>query len=69
MAMRRVSSEQESSVKTVVCPQDPQERRFNAAVKLWVEDAITHSALMENYPDYESTMLQRIVNVIAARIE
>jgi hypothetical protein len=69
MTMSRVIGEQGSSVPTALCPEDPQERRFDALVKLWVEGEISHSALMKNYPDYESTMIQRIMNAIATRFE
>jgi hypothetical protein len=69
MKGNRVNVEHESSVPTVLCPEDPEERVFNACVRLWVGGEISHSALMKNYPEYDSTMMRRIMNVIAARFE
>lgn len=52
----------------IPCQVDPQEQRFDALVRLWVRDEIPYSFLMKNYPDYDSSMVKRILNFLAATV-
>jgi hypothetical protein len=37
-------------------------------VKLWVKGSIPYSSLMENYPDYYSSMIRRVLAYLAERL-
>ncbi len=51
-----------------MCGEDPQEKRFDALVKLWVDNEIPYSFLMRNFPDYESSVVSKLLRLLASRL-
>jgi len=46
---------------SIVCEEDRQEQQFDALIKLWVNDKISYTALLDNYPEYDLSMADRIL--------
>jgi len=53
---------------SIICEEDPQEKRFEQFIKLWVNDEISYSELMKNYPTHEASMLKKILSFITEKI-
>ena len=53
---------------SIVCEEDPQEKSFEHFIKLWVNNEITYSELMKNYPIHEASMLKKILNLILEKL-
>lgn len=49
----------------ITCEEDPEEKRFDALVKLWVNDEISYSYLMKNYPNHDASMVHKILSYLA----
>ena len=53
---------------SIICEEDPQEKSFEQFIKLWVNDEISYSELMKNYPIHEASMLKKILNFITEKL-
>jgi hypothetical protein len=49
---------------SIICEEDEQEAKFDELVKLWIEDKIEFSQLMDNYPDFNASMIEKIIKKI-----
>lgn len=58
----------ESGPISVVCEEDPQEKKFDSLIRLWINDEISYVDLMKNYPDHEISMVERIFNFISKKL-
>jgi hypothetical protein len=54
---------------SIVCEEDPQEKIFEHYIRLWVNNEISYSDLMKNYPMHEASMLKKILNFILEKLE
>lgn len=53
---------------SIVCEEDPQEKSFERYIKLWVNNEISYSDLMKNYPSHESSMLKKLLSLIVEKL-
>ncbi len=49
---------------SILIEKDEQEKKFEEMVKLWIDNEITFSQLMDDYPSYDASMLERIIKKI-----
>ncbi len=59
----RETTHQNKSTLAIACNQDEQELLFDNMVKLWVDNKINYSMLIRNYPDFNSSMIRKIINL------
>jgi len=53
---------------SVLCEEDPQEKTFDALIRLWVQGEVPYSSLMKNYPDYYSSMIRRFLAYLTEKL-
>ena len=53
---------------SIICEEDSQETRFDNLLKLWIDDKISFQQLMENYPDFNASMISKILKKLVSII-
>jgi hypothetical protein len=47
-----------------ICKVDKEENTFEKMIRLWLSDKITYDELLEHYPQYDSSMINKIAKFI-----
>jgi len=68
MTIAEKSTRMTKSPLSIVCEEDPQEKSFEHFIRLWVNNEISYSELMKNYPTHEASMLKKILNLIIEKL-
>ncbi len=53
---------------SIVCEEDPQEKSFESYIRLWVNNEISYSELMKNFPMHDASMLKKILSFILEKL-
>jgi hypothetical protein len=48
---------------------DPQEKKFEYWFKLWIDNKISYRDLVQEFPDYDASMIHKLLRVLISKFD